>query len=338
MKFIDEVTITVKAGNGGHGCLSFRREKYIEFGGPDGGDGGDGGSVFLQATSSLNTLVDYRFSKCYQAKVGQGGMGRLRRGKSGEDLVLSVPIGTMVYDDGTKELISDLTQPGARVCGAQGGYHGLGNARFKSSTNRAPRKTTEGSLGEERTLKLELSVLADVCLLGQPNAGKSTLIRAVSAAKPKVADYPFTTLHPHLGVARVGPLESFVMADIPGLIEGAAQGRGLGISFLKHLARTQVLLHVVDILPEDGSDPIQAVRQIEQELLHYNEALANKTRLLVLNKLDLLPEEEHQAKIDDMVARLAWDGPVFGVSAVTGMGTDVLCRAIMTLIHVTNQP
>lgn len=333
MKFIDEVVMTVKAGNGGHGCLSFRREKFIEFGGPDGGDGGDGGSVYCQASTSLNTLVDYRFSKIYRAQSGSGGMGRLRKGKQGEDLVLPVPVGTQIYDNETGEMIADLVRPGQKACVAQGGFHGLGNARFKSSINRAPRKTTLGSEGEQRILKLSLRVLADVGLLGLPNAGKSTLIRAVSAAQPKVADYPFTTLHPHLGVVSVGPYDSFVMADIPGLIEGAADGQGLGIKFLKHLSRTKVLLHMVDSMPIDGSDVVESIRQIEQELIHYGEDLSQKPRILVFNKIDLLPESQRQQWVQETIDSLDWQGEVFQISAVTGAGLDALKLALMRIVQ-----
>jgi GTPase len=329
MKFIDEVKIAAQAGNGGHGCLSFRREKYIEFGGPDGGDGGEGGSVYLQATRALNTLVDYRFGKTYRAKTGQSGMGKLRRGKSGEDLVLPVPLGTKVYDQDTRELIADLTQEGQRACVARGGDHGLGNARFKSSTNRAPRKTIPGGGGEFRELHLALRVLADVGLLGFPNAGKSTLIRTVSAAKPKVADYPFTTLHPNLGVVSVGEYSSFVMADIPGLIEGAAEGKGLGIGFLKHLSRTGILLHVVDVAPVDGADPVESIRQIERELHKFGEDLIGKTRLLVLNKIDLVSKDQREELVADIIDRLSWPGQVHCISAATGAGTRELCQAVM---------
>mgnify|MGYP000235829888 CR=1 FL=1 len=329
MKFVDEAVISVQAGNGGHGCLGFRREKFIEFGGPDGGDGGEGGSVFVVATSGLNTLIDYRFAKTYKAKAGQGGMGQLRKGKAGEDLVLPVPVGTIIYENETGELIADLTQLGQRACVAQGGQHGLGNARFKSSTNQAPRKTIPGQPGETRSLRLELHLLADVGLVGLPNAGKSTLIRSVSAAKPKVADYPFTTLHPQLGVVRVGEYQSFVMADIPGLIEGAAEGQGLGIRFLKHLSRTAVLLHVVDVAPLDGGDPVKAVQQIDAELAKYDDALVAKPRMLVLNKMDLIPESERAALIQRIADGLKWEGQVFAVSGATSENTEVLCSAIM---------
>lgn len=329
MKFVDEATIRVQAGNGGHGCLSFRREKYVERGGPDGGDGGDGGSVYLVAEPSLNTLADFRVARKFRAETGQGGSGRNKTGRSGEDLDVQIPCGTVVHDVDTGELICDLTEPGQRQKVAEGGQHGLGNTRFKSSVNRAPRKITTGTPGEGRHLSLELKVLADVGLLGMPNAGKSTLISAMSQARPRIADYPFTTLHPNLGVVRVGRLQSFVMADIPGLIEGAAEGAGLGIQFLKHLQRTGLLLHIVDIAPIDGSDPANAVTAIAKELGHFSGELAEKPRWLVINKRDLLSDDEFAAARDDLVAKLAWEGPVFGVSAATGEGTEALGQAIM---------
>ncbi len=334
MKFVDEATISVQAGNGGHGCLSFRREKFIEFGGPDGGDGGDGGSVYVQAVPGINTLIDYRFAKTFKAKSGQGGMGRLRKGKSAEDLVLPVPVGTKVVENETGELIADLNAVGQRACVAQGGYHGLGNARFKSSTNQSPRKITQGQPGEARTLQLALHLLADVGLVGLPNAGKSTLIRSVSAAKPKVADYPFTTLYPQLGVVKLGAYQSFVMADIPGLIEGAAEGHGLGIRFLKHLSRTAILLHVVDVASADGSDPAEAFRQVESELAKYDDDLVNKPRFLVLNKMDLVPETEREVLKAAIVRNLGWEGEVFAISAVSGEGTKALCSALMQQIKL----
>ncbi|WP_058442665.1 Obg family GTPase CgtA, partial [Legionella brunensis] len=281
MKFVDEAVIKVEAGNGGHGCLSFRREKFVPRGGPDGGDGGDGGSVFLEASSDLNTLVDFRYQRHYKAQNGQSGMGGNCTGKKGEDLVILVPVGTMVFDIDTGELLGDINEAGERLLVAQGGFHGLGNTRYKSSVNRAPRQTTQGTLGEARHLRLELRVLADVGLLGLPNAGKSTLIRAVSSAKPKVADYPFTTLHPALGVVSVASHKSFVMADIPGLIEGAAEGAGLGHRFLKHLSRTCVLLHVIDIAPIDESNPIDSAKAILNELAEYDPELLDKPRWLV---------------------------------------------------------
>ena len=330
MKFVDEATIRVQAGNGGHGCLSFRREKYVERGGPDGGDGGRGGSVFLVAEAAMNTLADFRVARKFKAETGQSGAGRNKTGRSGEDLDVKVPCGTVVHDVDTGELIADLTEPGQRQMVAEGGRGGLGNTRFKSSTNRAPRKTTNGTPGEGRHLKLELKVLADVGLLGMPNAGKSTLITAMSQAKPRIADYPFTTLHPNLGVVRVGQLQSFVMADIPGLIEGASAGAGLGIQFLRHLQRTELLLHLVDIAPVDPeADPADDVRAIAAELANYSADLAEKPRWLVINKIDLLDAEQRLAARDALLASLQWDGPVFEVSAATGEGTESLAQAVM---------
>ncbi|KTD61579.1 Obg family GTPase CgtA [Legionella spiritensis] len=338
MKFVDEALIKVEAGNGGHGCLSFRREKFVPKGGPDGGDGGDGGSVFLEATSDLNTLIDFRYQRKYKAPNGQCGMGANCTGRKGDDLVIMVPVGTMVYDVDSNELLGDIRHHGERLLIAQGGFHGLGNTRFKSSVNRAPRQTTQGSPGESRHLRLELRVLADVGLLGLPNAGKSTLIRAVSGARPKVADYPFTTLHPGLGVVSVGTHKSFVMADIPGLIEGAAEGAGLGHRFLKHLSRTCILLHVIDIAPVDGSDPVASAKGIIQELAEYDPELVNKPRWLVLNKIDMLPgEEARQAAIQGIIDGLQWQGKVFAISAFTGEGTQPLCYALMQLIDEMKQ-
>ena len=333
MKFVDEATIRVRAGNGGHGCLSFRREKYVEKGGPDGGDGGHGGSVYLVADDGINTLVDFRVARKFKAETGQGGAGRNKTGRSGEDLEVRVPCGTIVHDVDTSEFIGDLTTEGQRLKVAEGGRGGLGNTRFKSSTNRAPRKTTQGTQGEGRHLRLELRLLADVGLVGLPNAGKSTLIRAMSAARPKVADYPFTTLHPNLGVVSVGRLQSFVMADVPGLIEGAAEGAGLGIQFLRHLQRTRLLLHLVDVAPIDGGDAVAAFRAIEQELEKYSPELKDKPRWLVLNKIDLLPAEEHEAVRSSIVDALGWEGPVFLVSAETGSGTDELGQAVMQMLE-----
>jgi GTP-binding protein len=329
MKFVDEADIRVEAGNGGKGCVSFRREKYIPFGGPDGGDGGDGGSVYVVADDNLNTLIDLRFTRAFRAEHGQAGMGRNMTGKGGADLEIPLPVGTIVYDKDTGETLADLTVVGQRVKIAQGGFHGLGNTRYKSSTNRAPRQFSPGTPGEARNLHLELKVLADVGLLGLPNAGKSTLIRAVSAARPKVADYPFTTLYPNLGVVSVETHRSFVIADIPGLIEGAAEGAGLGIQFLKHVSRTLLLLHIVDVAPYDGSDPVEAVRVIERELAKFSEELARRERWLVLNKLDLLPEEERERVCDDIIERLGWSGPVFRLSALAKEGTTRLTQEIM---------
>jgi GTP-binding protein len=334
MKFVDEVIIRVEAGDGGDGCVSFRREKYIPFGGPDGGDGGDGGSIYLVADAELNTLADYRFTRRFQAERGQKGMGANCTGRSGADLNIIVPIGAMAWDADTGELIGDLVKPGQRLLVAQGGFHGLGNTRYKSSTNRAPRQCKPGTPGEARNLRLELKVIADVGLLGMPNAGKSTLIRAVSAARPKIADYPFTTLHPNLGVVRVGPLKSFVMADIPGLIEGAADGAGLGIQFLRHLSRTRLLLHLVDISPySDSGDPVRDVAVIFGELTRYSVELASRERWLVLNKLDLWPEEQRAARMAEIVAALDWTGPVFGIAAIDGEGTEALMQAVMARLE-----
>lgn len=333
MKFVDEATIRVEAGKGGNGCVSFRREKYIPFGGPDGGDGGDGGSVYLEADVNLNTLVDLRYERLYRAENGQPGQGRNCTGKGGSDLSVRVPVGTEVYDEDTGEQLGDLTAAGQRLLVAQGGFHGIGNTRFKSSTNRAPRQFTPGTLGEVRNLRLELKVLADVGLLGLPNAGKSTLIRSLSSARPKVADYPFTTLYPNLGVVSIESHRSFVIADIPGLIEGAADGAGLGIQFLKHLARTRLLLHLVDAVPPDDSDPVAAVRAIEGELAKFSEDLAGRERWLVLNKIDLIPEELRQEYCDDILQRLGWEGPVFLVSAVSGEGTRALSYRIMDYLE-----
>ena len=334
MKFVDEATIRVIAGNGGHGALSFRREKYVERGGPDGGDGGNGGSVWLVADQSINTLVDFRHARRFRAESGQGGAGRNMTGKSGSDLDVLVPCGTTIHDVDTGELIGDLTEDGQRLKVAEGGKGGLGNTRFKSSVNRAPRKTTQGTSGEARHLNLELKLLADVGLVGMPNAGKSTLIRAMSAAKPKVADYPFTTLHPNLGVVAVGPLQSFVMADIPGLIEGAAEGAGLGIQFLKHLQRTRLLLHLVDIAPLDADeDPAQAFRAIEAELEKFSGELTSKPRWLVINKTDLLPADDLAVARDMLLEELDWHGPVFLVSAESGEGTDELGQAVIRALE-----
>ncbi len=334
MKFVDEVTIRVEAGNGGDGCVSFRREKYIPLGGPDGGDGGDGGSIYLQADPELNTLADYRYTRLFRAEHGHKGMGANCTGRSGADLTVVVPVGTVAHDAETGELIGDLVAAGQRLLVAQGGFHGLGNTRYKSSTNRAPRQSKPGTPGEARELRLELRVIADVGLLGLPNAGKSTLIRAVSAARPKVADYPFTTLHPNLGVVRVGPLQSFVMADIPGLIEGAADGAGLGVRFLRHLSRTRLLLHLIDVSPySDSGDPVRDVATILEELRRYSAELAARERWLVFNKLDLLPVEERTARVADITAALRWPGPVFAIAARNGEGTAGLMQAVMVRLE-----
>jgi len=333
MKFVDEATIRVQAGKGGDGCLSFRREKYIAKGGPDGGDGGDGGSVVIAADDALNTMVDYRFNRSYRAANGEPGRGRNCTGGSGEDLVLKVPVGTTVLDEDTGEVLGDLSAAGDRLMVARGGYHGLGNTRFKSSTNRTPRQTTDGTDGEVRNLKLELKLLADVGLLGLPNAGKSTLIRAVSAAKPKVADYPFTTIVPNLGIVQVETHRSFVMADIPGLIEGASDGSGLGIRFLKHLTRARILLHIVDVAPLDGSDPAQAALTIVGELEGFSPTLAQRERWLVLNKCDLLDGEVLQQCRSHVLQMLDWRGPVYEVAAINRRGTDELCVDLMARLE-----
>ena len=337
MKFVDEVSIHVQAGDGGNGALSFRREKFMPMGGPDGGDGGDGGSVYLQADSNLNTLVDYRYTRRFQAQRGGNGRSKDCTGAKGEDLTLPVPVGTTVIDAGTQEIIGDLTVDGQRLLVAHGGWHGLGNTRYKTSTNRAPRQTSPGKPGDARDLKLELKVLADVGLLGMPNAGKSTLIRSVSAAKPKVADYPFTTLVPNLGVVSVGRLKSFVIADIPGLIEGASDGAGLGIRFLKHLARTRLLLHLVDMAPLDGSDPAAAAEAIINELGRFSPALTERDRWLVLNKADQLLDEEREERLKAVVERLNWKGPVYVISALEREGTERLCGDIMNYIDERTQ-
>ena len=333
MKFVDEAIIQVEAGKGGNGCVSFRREKFIPKGGPDGGDGGDGGSVYLIADADLNTLVDFRHQRRYRAENGEPGRGRNCSGKKGADCLIRVPVGTEVYDIDTGELLGDLTRPGERLCVAKGGRHGIGNTHFKSSTNRAPRQSTPGTPGERRQLRLELKLLADVGLLGLPNAGKSTLIRVLSAARPKVADYPFTTLHPQLGVVRVEAHRSFVMADIPGLIEGAAEGAGLGHRFLRHVQRTRLLLHLVDIAPEDGSDPAESVRIIERELERFDPGLLQRPRWLVLNKTDLLDEDQLQKRAQTIATDLEWKAPLFLISAATGEGTRALAQAVMNSLE-----
>ncbi len=333
MKFIDEAHIEVIAGKGGNGAVSFRREKYVPRGGPDGGDGGRGGSIWAEADCNLNTLVEFRYKRVFRAEDGENGRGADCYGKSGADLTLRVPVGTVIRDEASGELIADLTHHGQRALLARGGKGGLGNLHFKSSTNRAPRQSTPGEPGEARRLYLELKVLADVGLLGLPNAGKSTFIRAVSAARPKVADYPFTTLHPNLGVVRVDVHRSFVLADIPGLIEGAAEGAGLGHQFLRHLARTRLLLHLIDLAPLDpAADPVAQARAIVEELRHYDEALYRKPRWLVLNKIDLIPLGERQARIDAFVRAYGWHGPVYAISAMTGEGCQPLIYAIMDFL------
>ncbi|WP_371376216.1 Obg family GTPase CgtA [Thalassotalea aquiviva] len=333
MKFVDEVEIRVEAGDGGSGCVSFRREKYIEFGGPNGGDGGDGGDVYLLADENLNTLIDYRFERFHKAQRGENGKSRDCTGKRGSDCILKVPVGTRVIDEDTGEQIGDLTKHKQKLMVAKGGWHGLGNTRFKSSTNRAPRQKTLGTPGEIRNLKLELMLLADVGLLGLPNAGKSTLIRSVSAAKPKVADYPFTTLVPNLGVVRLNAQRSFVIADIPGLISGASEGTGLGIRFLKHLERCRVLIHLIDVLPADESDPAENAVTIVKELEKYSQELADKPRWLVFNKLDLLLEDEAQEVIDRVLTALDWQDDYLKISAFNREGTKELTEKLMTFIE-----
>ena len=335
MKFVDEAIIKITAGHGGSGSASFRREKFIPFGGPNGGDGGHGGSIFLIADANLNTLVDFRHQRNHKAESGERGGGTDCTGKTGVDLLIPVPVGTLVYDTETQELLGDLAHKGERLKVAQGGEGGLGNTHFKSSVNRAPRQFTKGKEGETRTLRLELKVLADVGLLGLPNAGKSTLIRAVSAAKPKVADYPFTTLYPNLGVVSVGLHKSFVIADIPGLIEGAAEGAGLGIQFLKHLQRTRVLLHIVDICPLDGSNPVESAKVIIQELAKFNAELLEKPRWLVLNKIDLLSDQDLKTAYQGIkkALKLPAKSPVYKISAISGRGTPKLVQDLMSFIE-----
>ncbi|MGB0721832.1 MAG: Obg family GTPase CgtA [Gammaproteobacteria bacterium] len=334
MKFVDEATIRVAAGDGGNGCVSFRREKYIPKGGPDGGDGGDGGSVILVADSGLNTLADFRHQRRFAAERGENGMGRNCTGKGGGDLIVPVPVGTIVRDLDTGEQLGEVLAAGDELKVAQGGYHGLGNTRFKSSVNRTPRQSTNGTPGERRQLHLELKLLADVGLLGMPNAGKSTLVSTVSSARPKIADYPFTTLHPNLGVVRVGRNRSFVMADIPGVIEGAAEGAGLGLRFLKHLMRTRLLLHLVDLAPADERiDPASEVRSIEQELSKFGEDLAQRDRWLVFTKSDLLGEEEAASRAADVVASLGFEGAVYTLSSLSRDGVDTLMNDVMVYLE-----
>ncbi len=328
MKFVDEASIHVTAGKGGNGSASFRREKYIEFGGPDGGDGGDGGSVYLEGDSGLNTLVDFRHRRSYKAENGVQGKGKQMYGKKGSDIYVRVPLGTVVVDELSGVALGDVTEHGQHLLVARGGRGGLGNVHFKSSTNRAPRKFTPGEPGEEIRLHLEMKVLADIGLLGFPNAGKSTLISTVSAARPKVADYPFTTLYPNLGVVSVGLDSSFVIADIPGLIEGAAEGAGLGVQFLKHLQRTKLLLHLVEIAPMDETPPGEAIRKLEQELVNFDSDLGNKMRWLVFTKIDVLERKEAQAIASGVVKDLGWTGPWFMISSVTRTGTDELMQRI----------
>jgi GTP-binding protein len=339
VKFVDEANIEVEAGDGGNGCVSFRREKFIPRGGPDGGDGGDGGSVYLVGDNGLNTLVDFRHRRKHRAERGRDGMGRNKTGRAGADVDVRVPLGTRVSDADTGELLGEVLHDGQRLLVARGGFHGIGNARFKSSVNRAPRQSKPGTAGEHRALHLELILLADVGLLGLPNAGKSSLIRSLSSARPKVADYPFTTLSPGLGVVSLGPRRSFVIADIPGLIEGAAQGAGLGTRFLKHLARTRLLLHVVDLAPPEGSPaPAQQVATVEQELTAFGEGLASRERWLVLNKADLLDADAIAERRDALIAELGWQGPVWVISAVSGAGTAPLAEALMHRLQELPHP
>ncbi len=333
MKFVDEARISVEAGKGGNGCCSFRREKFIPKGGPDGGDGGDGGSVYLEADENINTLIDFRYTRRYRAQNGEAGSSRNCTGAKGSDVVLKVPVGTTAIDEDTGETLGDLTEIGQRLMVAHGGYHGLGNTRYKSSVNQAPRQTKPGQPGESRNLKLELKVLADVGLLGLPNAGKSTFIRAVSAAKPKVADYPFTTLVPNLGVVSIEQHRSFVVADIPGLIPGASEGAGLGVRFLKHLVRTHLMLHIVDMAPLDDADPADCVTAIADELEHFSPALGQRDRWLVLNKLDMLPEDEREEACQKIIDKLGWEGPVYRISALNREGTFQLSCDIQEYIE-----
>ena len=342
MKFVDEAYIDIAAGDGGNGCVSFRHEKYKEFGGPNGGDGGRGGHVFAVADSNLNTLVDFRYARRYEAKRGQHGMGSDMFGAAGDDIVLKMPVGTIITDAETGDVLFELLVPGEVITIAKGGDGGFGNLRFKSAINRAPRQKTPGWPGEKRNLKLELKVLADVGLLGMPNAGKSTLITAISNARPRIADYPFTTLHPNLGVVRVGPEQSFVVADLPGLIEGASDGAGLGHLFLRHLQRTRLLLHVVDMAPfDEGVDPVAQAKAIVGELKKYDAELFEKPRWLVLNKLDMVPQDERAAKVKDFVKRLKFKGPVFEISALTREGCESLVKAVYLQVkaqQVSEQP
>ena len=329
MKFVDEAYIDIAAGDGGNGCVSFRHEKYKEFGGPNGGDGGRGGHVFAVADPNLNTLVDFRYSRRHEAKRGQHGMGSDMFGAMGDDVTLKMPVGTIITDAETGEVLYELLQPGEVLMIAKGGDGGFGNMRFKSAINRAPRQKTPGWPGEKKELKLELKVLADVGLLGMPNAGKSTLIAAISNARPKIADYPFTTLHPNLGVVRVGPEQSFVVADVPGLIEGASDGAGLGHLFLRHLQRTRLLLHMIDFAPfDDAVDPVAQAKAIVAELKKYDKALYDKPRWLVLNKLDMVPVEEREVRVKDFIKRFKYKGPVFEISALTREGCEPLIKTI----------
>ena len=338
MKFVDEAQVRVEAGDGGNGAIGFRREKFIPMGGPDGGDGGNGGSVYLMAVENINTLVDFRYQAVYRAQRGQNGMARNCTGRQGDDYYVNVPLGTRVCDSETGEILGDLTTEGETLLVAQGGFHGLGNTRFKSSINRAPQKASKGTPGEHRLLNLELTLIADVGLLGMPNAGKSSLIRSVSSATPKVADYPFTTLYPNLGVVRIDELRSFVIADIPGVIEGASEGAGLGLQFLKHLDRTRLLLHIIDIEPYESSEsPVSAARKIIAEVEKWNDNLANKPRWLILNKVDRVLDEELDAHCQEIIDALNWTAPVFKIAAINGQGTRELMFAIMEFLEAQRQ-
>ncbi|MGE8395975.1 MAG: Obg family GTPase CgtA [Comamonas sp.] len=338
MKFVDEAYIEIAAGDGGNGAATFRHEKYKEFGGPDGGDGGRGGHVYAVADVNLNTLIDYRYSRRHEAQRGENGSGNDMFGAAGKDITLRLPVGTILSDQETGEVLFELLTPGEKIILAKGGDGGFGNLRFKSAVNRAPRQKTPGRAGERFQLKLELKVLADVGLLGMPNAGKSTFISSVSNARPKIADYPFTTLHPNLGVVRVAAEQSFVIADIPGLIEGASDGAGLGHQFLRHLQRTRLLLHIVDMAPfDEGVDPVAQAKAIVGELKKYDDELYNKPRWLVLNKMDMVPQEERAAKVKDFVKRLKWKGPVYEISALAREGTDKLIKDIYKHVHVVQQ-
>ena len=336
MRFVDEAVIYVQAGKGGNGCQSFRREKYVEFGGPDGGNGGHGGSLYIEADQNINTLIDFRYQRHYAAQNGQPGAGANCSGKMGEDLILNVPVGTVVYDVDSGDHMGEVIKAGQRLLLAKGGHRGLGNAAFKSSVNQAPRQTTKGEEGEGRHVRLELKLLADVGLLGLPNAGKSTLISAISAAKPKIADYPFTTMYPNLGVVRVGHEDSFVVADIPGVIEGASEGAGLGLRFLKHLTRTRIVLHVLDVSPFDGSDPVESFEKVERELEQYSKALYDRERWLVLNKIDLLPPDQRDTLCQQIKNRLKWNGELYIISAIAKENTEALVQALMGRLRTLN--
>ena len=337
MKFVDEASLRVEAGDGGNGCMSFRREKYVPLGGPDGGDGGDGGSVYLVADHNLNTLYDFRVARLFKAERGGNGAGKNRTGAKGADRELPVPVGTLCYEADTGELIGDLTETGQRVAVAKGGFHGLGNARFKSSTNRAPRRTTDGTPGEQRNLRLELKLLADVGLVGLPNAGKSTFLSSVSGARPKVADYPFTTLKPQVGVVSAGPLRSFTLVDLPGLIEGAADGVGLGHRFLRHVQRNRLLLHLVELTPDDAEEIAAQIRMIGDELDQFSPELAARERWLVFNKADLLPDADAAALCDSVCQKLAWAGPVYRVSALSADSLRTLTGDVMSRLEALHE-